>query len=125
MEKVKLKTYEEWLEIYKDKSKEEVIKRYSELLQAFSDACDDLQELQEQADDWHKRVLKYEDPEDMTLFYMWLDEEAKSKLLEWQRTKESIAEYIKKCLKADKLDLDAVLITIGSMLGLKEEDLIG
>lgn len=111
MEEVKLKTYEEWLDYYKDSSKEEVIKQLSDILRDYADVCNDVENLQHKVDE-------YENPDDMTLFYMWLDTKAKDKLKAWETNKEEVSNYIKKCLTTeDKLDLDAVLITIGTMLG--------
>lgn len=45
--------------------------------------------------DLKQKVNQYENPDDLTLFYMWLDEKAKDKMKELQQENKELKERIK------------------------------
>lgn len=54
--------------------------------------------LQQELTDCKKKIEMYENPDDLTLFYMWLDEKAKDKIKEltdYKERNEKAIEYIK------------------------------
>lgn len=65
--------------------------RCKEIEQVLIDTLDYITTLQE-------KINQYENPDDMTLFYMWLDEKAKDKLKKLQEEKENIKEKAKNYL---------------------------
>lgn len=65
---------------------------------SFNDECyvyfGDYKKLQTENQQLKEKINQYENPDDLTLFYMWLDEKAKDKMKQLQSTLEEIREYI-------------------------------
>lgn len=66
-----------------------------ELRQYCKDASDEIIKLGEENAQLKKRVDMYENPEDMTLMFMWCDEKAKDKIKHLTGVLKEIREYIK------------------------------
>ena len=55
--------------------------------------------LQQELTDYKKKVEMYENPDDLTLFYMWLDEKAKDKIKEltdYKERNEKAIDFVKR-----------------------------
>lgn len=50
-----------------------------------------------------KKIDQYENPDDLTLFYMWLDEKAKDKMKQLENNRDKAIDYLEKS-KLNQLD---------------------
>lgn len=53
------------------------------------------EKLQQENEKLKEKINQYENPDDLTLFYMWLDTKAKDKMKQLQQRNEKAIEYIK------------------------------
>lgn len=61
---------------------------------AYNKILKEYKKLQQENKELKERINTYENPEDLTLFYMWLDEKAKDKIKELENRINKAIEYI-------------------------------
>lgn len=65
------------------------------------DFINEFERQQQENQQLKEKINQYENPEDLTLFYMWIDEKAKDKMKELQQRINEALEYIKYCQTSD------------------------
>lgn len=89
---------EDGIKIYSiDKEQEEMIIHLGNLNKFHRE----YKELKQENQQLKEKINQYENPEDLTLFYMWIDEKAKDKMKELQQRINEALEYIKYCQTSD------------------------
>lgn len=66
------------------------------LLDCITNLQQKVEQLEKENEHLRTQVNAYENPNDLTLFYMWLDEKAKDKIKQLENIKKEIKEYIEK-----------------------------
>ena len=72
-----------------------------------------VEQLEKENEQLRTQVNTYENPDDLTLFYMWLDEKAKDKIKQLENIRKEAIELLKKCgIVDEKGNFNAYLDTI-------------
>ena len=90
----------------------------------YEGATDVFMDLERENHQLKEKINMYENPEDLTLFYMWLDEKAKDKMKELEQRIDKAIEYIEKQIPIVKNEMNIPNINTATSELLNYEQLL-